>query len=112
MVAVQTKGLGSWWADMYSSIAAIRPGTELKLPRRSACRQFPARPALHVGMLVRSVIVSAQNEMRGKPIRDFPVDRGGELEELLVPVTGRHGPITDPVNTSNAANDVVVPFRW
>ena len=133
-VAVHLKGLGSsLCASRYSSIAVMSPGTELKLPRRSAlsvssrnqrstrfshddevgvkCRSnlVTAQPALHVGMVVGGVVV--QDQVYRKVFGHFAIDRAEELQELLVPVPGQTLPITVPVSTSIAANNVVVPLR-
>jgi hypothetical protein len=39
------------------------------------------------------------------------IDGFQELRELLVPVSGRHDPMTFPVRTFSAANNVLVPWR-
>ena len=92
-------------------MAAMRSGTELKLPRRSAlsvssrnqrstrfshddevgvkCRWNRGwRPARsHVGVFVGGVVV--QDQMHRKPFGHLPVDGAEELQEFLVPVPGQ-----------------------
>jgi hypothetical protein len=44
-----------------------------------------AQPALHVGVVVRGIVV--QDQVHRKVFRYLAVDRAEELQELLVPVT-------------------------
>ena len=65
--------------------------------------------AITVGVLVGRVVV--QNQVDLQAGGDLGVDDLEELEELAMAVSGQTLPMTVPVNTSSAANSVVVPFR-
>ena len=67
------------------------------------------QPRVHTGVLVGGVVV--HDEVDVEVLGDLVVERTQEPQELLVTVTGGPSPITTPVSTLSAADNVVVPFR-
>ncbi len=133
-VLVQTNGWQrSFQPSMKAPIAATRSLTEVKVPRRMACRvMIPKKISTWVSQLPEvGVKCSLNARMLGQPLLDRGVLVGavvvadhvqrhpwvgaGELaeegQELLVAVPLIAGVGACPVATFSAANKVVVPCR-
>jgi len=81
-----------------------RCGREVKDPSRVV-----GQPSVHLGMLVRSVIV--QNDVDDLACLNLSFHRVEERDEFLMAMALHAAASTVPSKTLRAANSVVVPFR-
>ena len=101
-------------ADLLAGDFGEQPLDQVDPGRRCWCEvQLEARmlgePSLHLLGLVGLVVVA--DRMHVEVLGYGPVDLFQETDEFLGAVAWQNSPMTSPVFTSSAANNVVVPLR-